>query len=137
MSPIIKKEGNGPNTTLYYPQHSCHFRVVMPILHFLSLFILVIIKLFIDTQLQASLKAMSDCHDVLPSSPSYSVVYTTMIEAMKSTMRDLFNIQPNHFQQRILPRILMMIKGTIPAQPMLLVQSTGGGKSAVPQTYSL
>jgi hypothetical protein len=60
-----------------------------------------------------------------------------MIEAMKSTMRDLFNIQPNHFQQRILPRILMMIKGTIPAQPMLLVQSTGSGKSAVPQTYSL
>jgi hypothetical protein len=50
-----------------------------------------------------------------------------MIKAMKSTMRDLFNIQPNHFQQRIIPHILMMMKGTIPAQPMLLVQSTGGG----------
>ena len=122
------------HNSVYYPQHSCHFRVVTPILHFLSLFILVINKLFIDTQLQASLKAMSDCHDVLPSSPSYSVVYTTMIEAMKSMMRDLFNIQPNHFQQRIIPHILMMMKGTIPAQPMLLVQSTGSGKSAVPQT---
>jgi superfamily II DNA helicase RecQ len=57
-----------------------------------------------------------------------------MIEAMKSTMRDLFNIQPNHFQQRIIPHILMMMKGTISAQLMILVQSTGGGKSAVPQT---
>jgi superfamily II DNA helicase RecQ len=28
----------------------------------------------------------------------------------------------------------MMIKRTIQAQPMLLVQSTGGGKSAAPQT---
>ena len=49
-------------------------------------------------------------------------------------MRDLFNIQPNHFQQRIIPHILMMMKGTIPGQPILLVQSTGSGKSAVPQT---
>ena len=127
MSPIIKTGQRTKRNSITPSTHSCHFRVLTPILHFLSSFILVIKKLFIDTQLQASLKAMSDCHDVLPSSPSYSVVYTTMIEAMKSMMRDLFNIQPNHFQQHIIPHILMMMKGTIPAQPMLLVQSTGGG----------
>jgi superfamily II DNA helicase RecQ len=43
------------------------------------------------------------------------------------------NIQ-NAFQQQIIPNILMMMKGRIQSQPTLLVQSTGGGKSAVPQT---
>ena len=57
-----------------------------------------------------------------------------MVEAMKSTMEDLFNIQPNPFQQRIIPQILMMMKGMTQPRPLLLVQSTGGGKSAVPQT---
>jgi hypothetical protein len=40
---------------------------------------------------------MSDLQGALPSSPSSSVIHTTMVEAMKSTMEDLFNIQPNPY----------------------------------------
>ena len=77
---------------------------------------------------------MSDLQKDLPSSPSSSVIHSPMVQAMKSTMEDLFNIQPNPFQQRIIPQILMMMKGMTQPRPLLLVQSTGGGKSAVPQT---
>ena len=53
---------------------------------------------------------------------------------MNSTMQQFFGNIPNAFQQQIIPNILMMMKGRIQSQPLLLVQSTGGGKSAVPQT---
>ena len=118
-----------------YDHHtSVHFRVVMVIWQFLSLLILVINKLIIEAKLQTSLKGMSNLPGDLPSSPSSSVIHTTMDQAMKSTMEDLFNIQPNPFQQRIIPQILMMMKGMTQPRPLLLVRSTGGGKSVVPQT---
>ena len=56
---------------------------------------------------------------------------------MNSTMQQYFNSKPYPFQQQVIPSILMMMKQRIQPQPILLVQSTGGGKSAVPQTCGL
>ena len=57
---------------------------------------------------------------------------------MNSTMQRYFNNKPYPFQQQVIPSILMMMmKQRIQPQPILLVQSTGGDKSAVPQTCGL
>ena len=56
------------------------------------------------------------------------------IGAMESTMQQFFHHLPNPFQRLIIPKILRMMKKRIQPRPILLVQGTGGGKSAVPQT---
>ena len=57
---------------------------------------------------------------------------------MNSMMQQYFNNKPYPFQQQVIPSIFMMMKQrSIQSQPILLVQSTGGGKSAIPQTCGL
>jgi len=56
------------------------------------------------------------------------------IGAMESTMQQFFHHLPNPFQRLIIPKILQMMKKRLQPRPILLVQGTGGGKSAVPQT---
>ena len=53
-------------------------------------------------QIASTFIAMSNCHDPLPLPPSYSVIHTTMIDAVILTIAHIFNIQPNHFQKHIL-----------------------------------
>ena len=55
------------------------------------------------------------------------------IGAMESSMQQFFHHLPNPFQRLIIPKILRMMKKRIQPRPILLVQGTGGGKSAVPQ----
>jgi hypothetical protein len=45
----------------------------------------------------------------------------------------MMSSKTKHFLQRIIPSILLMMKKQLQPCPLLLVQSTGGGKSAVPQ----
>jgi superfamily II DNA helicase RecQ len=73
----------------------------------------------------------------LPSPPSINESFIASVAAMNSTMQQYFNNKPYPFQQQVIPSILMMMKQRIQPQPILLVQSTGGGKSAVPQTCGL
>ena len=73
----------------------------------------------------------------LPSPPSINESFIASVAVMNSTMQQYFNSKPYPFQQQVIPSILMMMKQRIQPQPILLVQSTGGGKSAVPQTCGL
>ena len=75
--------------------------------------------------------------NTLPSPPSINESFIASVAAMNSTMQQYFNNKPYPFQQQVIPSILMMMKQRIQPQPILLVQSTGGGKSAVPQTCGL
>ena len=63
--PDEKREQRMKRNSVYNPRISVHFRVVIAIWQFLSLLILVINKLIIETKLQTSLKAMSDLQKAL------------------------------------------------------------------------
>ena len=52
-------------------------------------------------------------------------------------MLHTFNCTPCGFQLVIIPHLLKMQAGTIPCQPVLMVQPTGSGKPSVPLTYSV
>ena len=59
---------------------------------------------------------------------------TPYLAITQQAMQLIWNRTPRDFQNEAIPRLLMM--RCIPNTPsaMLLVQGTGGGKSAVPQT---
>ena len=78
---------------------------------------------------------MSNSNHTLPSPlPIHDPSIHASIEVMNSSMQQIFHLKPNHFQQQIIPKILLMMKNRLQPRPLLLVQSNGGGKSAVPQT---
>jgi hypothetical protein len=55
----------------------------------------------------------------------------------KHTMEEVWGRSPNHFQIEIIPTILQMLSKDLSPEALLLVQPTGSGKSAVPQTASV
>ena len=55
------------------------------------------------------------------------------IDAMKS----IYNKEPQGFQMNVIPHLIKMMAGQIPKQPVLMVQPTGAGKSAVPLTAAI
>jgi hypothetical protein len=55
----------------------------------------------------------------------------------KQAMEEVWGRTPNRFQIEIIPNILQMLSNDQPAEALLLVQPTGSGKSAVPQTASV
>ena len=56
------------------------------------------------------------------------------IGAMELTMQQFFHHLPNPLRRLIIPKILLTMKKRLQPRPILLVQGTGAGKSAVPQT---
>ena len=52
-------------------------------------------------------------------------------------MNNIWGREPIGYQQVVIPHILEMMANIRKAQAVLLVQSTGSGKSAVPQTLSV
>ena len=54
-----------------------------------------------------------------------------------STMLRVYGTRPKGFQSVLIPHILKMIAGAIPSSPILMVQPTGSGKSAVPATVAV
>ena len=52
------------------------------------------------------------------------------------TMQCAWGRTPRHYQAIVIPHILRMMAGVIPPNPVLMVQSTGSGKSAVPLTLA-
>ena len=52
-------------------------------------------------------------------------------------MQTVWNRTPNRFQSDVIPIILQMMTGDKSPRPLLLVQPTGSGKSAVPQTAAV
>ena len=57
-------------------------------------------------------------------------------EIAADTMQLVWGRSPRNYQAIVIPHILRMMAGNIPPNPVLLVQSTGSGKSAVPLTLS-
>ena len=55
----------------------------------------------------------------------------------KQAMEEVWGRTPNRFQKEIIPTILQMLTKDLSPQALLLVQPTGSGKSAVPQTSSV
>ena len=76
---------------------------------------------------------MSNPNSIWPSPQPFDLSINVSVDVMNLILQQFFGNIPNAFQQQIIPNILMMMKGRIQSQPILLVQSTGGGKSAVPQ----
>ena len=54
-----------------------------------------------------------------------------------NTMQSVYSRSPRDYQQSIIPHILRMMANVIPCEPVLLVQSTGSGKSSVPLTCAV
>ena len=52
-------------------------------------------------------------------------------------MAAIFNRQPRGFQLDVITHLLKMLSGSIPKQPVLMVQPTGSGKSTVPLTVAV
>lgn len=52
-------------------------------------------------------------------------------------MSNIFNKNPCGFQNNVIPHLLKMLTSSIPKQPVLMVQPTGAGKSAVPLTVAV
>ena len=52
------------------------------------------------------------------------------------TMQCVWGRTPRHYQAIVIPHILRMMAGVIPPNPVLMVQSTGSGKSAIPLTLA-
>ena len=57
-----------------------------------------------------------------------------LIDISLSAMYDIWDRTPRDFQQVAIPRLLMMRCPLHPPEALLLVQGTGGGKSAVAHT---
>ena len=55
----------------------------------------------------------------------------------KQAMEEVWGRTPNRFQIEIIPTILQMLTKDLSPEALLLVQPTGSGKSAVPQTTSV
>lgn len=55
----------------------------------------------------------------------------------KQAMEEVWGRTPNRFQTEIIPTILQMLTKDLSPEALLLVQPTGSGKSAVPQTTSV
>ena len=55
----------------------------------------------------------------------------------KEAMEQVWGRTPNRFQTEIIPTILQMMTKDVLPEALLLVQPTGSGKSAVPQTTSV
>jgi superfamily II DNA helicase RecQ len=55
----------------------------------------------------------------------------------KQAMEEVWGCTPNCFQAKIIPTILQMLAKDLSPQALLLVQPTGSGKSAIPQTTSV
>ena len=55
----------------------------------------------------------------------------------KQAMEEVWGQTPNRFQTEIIPTILQMLTKDLSPEALLLVQPTGSGKSAVPQTTSV
>ena len=55
----------------------------------------------------------------------------------KEAMEEVWGRSPNRFQIEIIPTILQMLTKDLSPEALLLVQPTGSGKSAVPQTTSV
>ena len=53
------------------------------------------------------------------------------------TMAAIYNRRPRGFQVDVIPHLLKMLTGTLPKQPVLMVQPTGAGKSIVPLTTAV
>ena len=53
------------------------------------------------------------------------------------TMNEIWGRKPRPFQLLIISHILCTMAGTIKPEPVLLVQSTGSGKSSIPLTCSI
>ena len=52
----------------------------------------------------------------------------------RHAMNEIWDRTPRDFQNEAIPRLLMMNCPPYRPQALLLVQGTGGGKSAIPQT---
>ena len=65
-----------------------------------------------------------------------SLLPSTLSDIVDHAMREIWNCTPNEFQQKAIPRLLMMIRAPNVPQALLLVQGTGSGKSTVAQTVS-
>lgn len=52
-------------------------------------------------------------------------------------MLNVWGRRPRGYQRYVVPHILKMLSNEIPSQAVLLVQSTGSGKSSVPQTVGV
>ena len=52
-------------------------------------------------------------------------------------MSRIFNRVPRGFQCFVIPHLLKMLSGSLPKQPVLMVQPTGAGKSSVPLTTAV
>ena len=73
-----------------------------------------------------------------PISNKYmSLLPSTLSDITYHAMREIWKRTPNEFQQEAIPRLLMMRCAPNVPQALLLVQGTGGGKSAVAQTVGV
>ena len=72
---------------------------------------------------------MSMHHSTSPSCPYVSIAY--------SAMEKVFSRTPRSYQSSIIAHILKMMSGEDPAEPVLMIQPTGSGKSTVPLTCSV
>ena len=66
-----------------------------------------------------------------------SLLPSTLYDIADHAMREIWNRTPNDFQREAIPRLLMMRCTPNIPQALLLVQGTGGGKSAVAQTVGV
>ena len=72
--------------------------------------------------------------NVNPNQQSIDIEYESIADC---AMVSVFNKRPYMFQKKVIAHLLKMINCTIHPQAILVVQSTGGGKSAIPQTTAV
>ena len=65
-----------------------------------------------------------------------SLMFDSFDEIAAATMQSVWGRSPRNFQAIVIPHILRMMAGVLRPDPVLLVQSTGSGKSAVPLTLA-
>ena len=79
----------------------------------------------------------------MPSTPSFTsltpfaphiTTIDTITNISNQAMHLVWNRSPTDFQKEAIPRLLMMRCAPYTPQALLLIQGTGGGKSAVAQT---
>ena len=66
-----------------------------------------------------------------------SLLPSTLSDIADHAMLEIWNRTPNDFQREAIPRLLMMRCTPNVPQALLLVQGTGGGKSAMAQTVGV
>ena len=55
----------------------------------------------------------------------------------KNAMEQVWSRSPRNFQSYVIAHLLRMLAGHLTPEPVLLVQSTGSGKSSIPLTCSI